>query len=435
MDTGQRIWNPAMECMARPELAALQADRLRATAQHAYDNVELIRKRMDAAGVKPAHIRDAADVALLPFTEKADLRDHYPFGLFAVPMDQIVRLHATSGTTGKPTVTGYTREDLDNWTEMMARTITAGGAGAGDIIQIAYGYGMFTGGLGVHQGATRVGAAVTPTSSGNTERQIVFMRDFGTTMLACTPSYALHIGETIRELGIPLSEFKLKYGIFGAEPWTAEMRAAIERLLGVRAIDIFGMAEICGPGVASECFAQDGMHVAEDHVIAEIIDQATGRPLPYGQSGELVLTAITKRGMPMIRYRTHDIATLNPKPCVCGRTHLRITRLTGRTDDMMIIRGVNVFPSQIEAVLVGISGVAPHYMLVVGREGALDTLEVQVEVTESMFSDEVRRLEALQREISARILSVVGVSARVRLVGPRQIARSEGKAKRVQDNR
>jgi len=421
--------------MDRPRLAELQAERLRATAEHVYNRVEPLRQRMDSAGVRPDHIKRVADIRHLPFMEKTDLRDFYPFGLFAVPMDQIVRLHATSGTTGKPTVTGYTGQDLDHWTEMMARTVTAGGAGAGDIIQIAYGYGMFTGGLGVHQGATRVGAAVAPTSSGNTERQIMFMRDFGTTMLACTPSYALHIGETIRELGIPLSELKLKYGIFGAEPWTAQMRVEIEKLLGVRAIDIYGMAEICGPGVATECYAQDGMHIAEDHVIPEIIDQVTGEPLPYGQAGELVLTAITKRGMPMIRYRTHDIATLNPEPCVCGRTHMRITRLTGRTDDMLIIRGVNVFPSQIEAVLVGIHGVAPHYMLVVGREGALDTLEVQVEVTEAMFSDEVRRLEALEREISAKILSVVGVSARVRLVGPRQIGRSEGKAQRVRDNR
>lgn len=433
--TEHKIYNPQVECMNRGELRELQNERLRETVRLEYENVPLYRARMDAKGIKPQDIKTIEDLRFLPFSNKTDLRDEFPFGLMAAPKSEIVRIHGSSGTTGKPIVAGYTQNDVDIWTEMVARAITAAGGGKDDIIQIAYGYGLFTGGLGAHQGATKVGAMVLPMSSGNTPRQILMMKELGVTMLCCTPSYATHLGETIREMGIKPDELKLKSGIFGAEPWSEEMRAHLEELLGIDACDIYGLTEIAGPGVAFECLEKKGMHVNEDHVIVEIIDPITEEPLPNGQSGELVFTTISKTGMPMLRYRTHDICRLDDSPCQCGRTHVRMERLTGRTDDMLVIRGVNVFPSQIESVLVGIDGVAPHYMLVVDRVKSTDKLEVQVELTDEMFSDTVAEIERLRDDIKDRIKSVVGIGAKIKLVAPKSIPRSEGKAKRIIDNR
>lgn len=436
MKKEHRIYNPAMECMSRDELTALQSERLKATVRREYENVEVYRKRMDAKGIKPEDIKGVEDLKYLPFTEKTDLRDYFPFGLLAAPKRDIVRIQGSSGTTGKPIVAGYTQNDVDIWTEMVARSLTAAGCTNDDIVQVAYGYGLFTGGLGAHQGASKIGAMVVPMSSGNTQRQILMMKDLGATMLCCTPSYAIYLGETIREMGlVPGKDIKLKSGCFGAEPWTEEMRQHLEELLGIDACDIYGLTEIAGPGVASECLCKNGMHVNEDHVIVEIIDPVTEQPLPYGESGELVFTTITKEGMPMLRYRTHDICRLNAEKCDCGRTFVRMGRLTGRTDDMIVIRGVNVFPSQIESVLVGIPGVSPHYLLVVDRVNSSDTLEVQVEMTDDMFSDTVSDIERTRRTIIERIKSVVGVAADVKLVAPKSIPRSEGKAKRVIDNR
>lgn len=430
-----KIYDPKMECMNRGELRELQSKHLRETVRLEYENVPLYRARMDARGIKPQDIKSVEDLRLLPFTEKTDLRDEFPFGLMAAPKSEIIRIQGSSGTTGKPIVAGYTQNDVDIWTDMVARAITAAGGGKDDIIQIAYGYGLFTGGLGAHQGATKVGAMVLPMSSGNTPRQILMMRELGVTMLCCTPSYAAHLGETIREMGIKPEELKLKSGVFGAEPWSEEMRTHLEEILGIDACDIYGLTEIAGPGVAFECLEKKGMHVNEDHVIVEIIDPVTEEQLPYGESGELVFTTITKTGMPMLRYRTHDICRLDASPCQCGRTHVRMKRLTGRTDDMLVIRGVNVFPSQIESVLVGIDGVAPHYMLVVDRVKSTDKLEVQVELTDAMFSDTVAEIERLRDDIQQKIKSVVGIGAKIKLVAPKSIPRSEGKAKRIIDNR
>jgi len=430
-----KIYDPQMECMNRDELRELQSKRLRETVKLEYENVPLYRSRMDAKGVKPEDIRTVDDLRLLPFSEKTDLRDEFPFGLFAAPKSQIVRIQGSSGTTGKPIVAGYTQSDVEIWTEMVARAITAAGGGKDDIIQVSYGYGLFTGGLGAHQGATKVGAMVLPMSSGNTQRQILMMKELGVTMLCCTPSYATFLGETIREMGIKPEELKLKSGCFGAEPWSEEMRAHLEELLGIDACDIYGLTEIAGPGVAFECLEKKGMHVNEDHVIVEIIDPVTGEPLPYGESGELVFSTITKTGMPMLRYRTHDICKLDASPCKCGRTHVRMERITGRTDDMLVISGVNVFPSQIESVLVGLNGVSPHYMLVVDRVKSRDKLEVQVELTEEMFSDTVAEIEKLRDDIKEKIKSVVGINTKIQLVPPKSIPRSEGKAKRIIDKR
>lgn len=430
-----RIYDPQMECMNRDELRELQSKRLRETVKLEYENVPLYRARMDARRVKPEDIRTVDDLRLLPFSEKTDLRDEFPFGLFAAPKSQIVRIQGSSGTTGKPIVAGYTQSDVEIWTEMVARAITAAGGGKDDIIQVSYCYGLFTGGLGAHQGATKVGAMVLPMSSGNTQRQILMMKELGVTMLCCTPSYATFLGETIREMGIKPEELKLKSGCFGAEPWSEEMRANLEELLGIDACDIYGLTEIAGPGVAFECLEKKGMHVNEDHVIVEIIDPVTEEPLPYGESGELVFTTITKTGMPMLRYRTHDICRLDDSPCQCGRTHIRMERLTGRTDDMLVISGVNVFPSQIESVLVGLNGVSPHYMLVVDRVKSRDKLEVQVELTEEMFSDTVAEIERLRDDIKEKIKSVVGINTKIQLVPPKSIPRSEGKAKRIIDKR
>ena len=429
------MYNPKMEAISRDELHALQSERLRWTVKHEYDNVPVYRARMDAKGIRPEDIRDVDDLRYLPFMEKTDLRDQFPYGLLAAPLHDIVRIQGSSGTTGHPIVSGYTQHDVDVWTELMARCIAAAGGGADDIVQVSYGYGLFTGGLGAHQGAGKLGATVIPMSSGNTQRQIMMIKELGATMLCCTPSYALYLGESIREAGIPVSDLKLKAGCFGAEPWTEEMRRQIEELLGINAYDVYGLTEIAGPGVGFECVAKHGMHVSEDHVIPEIIDPVTEQPLPYRTPGELVFTTITKEGMPMLRYRTHDICTLDDTPCECGRTLVRMGRITGRTDDMIVVRGVNVFPTQIESVLVGLEGVAPHYLLVVDRVHSADTLEVQVEMTEDMVSDTVSLIQGLARTIHERIKSVVGISTDVKLVAPKSIPRSEGKAKRVIDKR
>lgn len=430
-----KIYNPDVECMDRASIRAIQDQRLKKTVAHVYNNVPVYRERMDKAGVKPEDIRGIEDLHLLPFTNKTDLRDNFPYGLLAVPREEIVRIQGSSGTTGKPIVSGYTENDVDVWTEMVARSLTAAGAGKDDTIQVTYGYGLFTGGLGAHQGATKVGATVIPMSSGNTQRQLMMMHDLEATMLCCTPSYAIFLGESLKEMGYDPKEFHLKSGCFGAEPWTEEMREKLEELFDINAYNIYGLTEIAGPGVAFECSAKNGMHINEDHVIAEIVDPATGEPLPYGESGELVFTTITKTGMPMIRYRTHDICVLDETPCSCGRTHVRMSRITGRTDDMLVIRGVNVFPSQIEEVLLKIPGVAPHYMLVVDRKNSTDRLEIQVELTDEIFSDTVADIEKIQNKISEQVKSVVGISAVIKLVPPKSIPRSEGKAKRIIDNR
>lgn len=429
-----KIYNPIAECMERSERRKLQNERLRETVKLEYENVPLYRARMDAKGVKPEDIQTVDDLRKLPFMEKTDLRDEFPFGLLAADKKDIVRIQGSSGTTGKPIVSGYTQNDVEVWTEMVARAITAAGGGQDDIVQVCYGYGLFTGGLGAHQGADRVGAMVIPMSSGNTQRQIMMMTELGATMLCCTPSYATYLGETINDMGLK-DKLKLKSGCFGAEPWTEEMRQKLESLLDIDACDIYGLTEIGGPGVAFECLEKHGMHVNEDHVLAEIIDPVTEEPLPYGIPGELVFTTLTKTGMPMLRYRTHDICTLTDEPCACGRTTIRMSRITGRTDDMLVIRGVNVFPSQIEACLVDLEGVAPFYMLIVDRVNSTDKLEVQVEMTEEMFSDKISEIEELRCRIAERIKSVVGISAKVQLVPPKSLPRSEGKAKRIIDNR
>lgn len=431
-----KIWNPEMECMDREQLVKLQGQRLKETVKRVYDNVPMYRKRMDDKGIKPEDIRGVEDLKYLPFTDKPDLRDQFPYGLFAVPKHDIVRIQGSSGTTGMPIVTGYTQHDVDVWTEMAARSVTMAGGGPDDIVQVCYGYGLFTGGLGLHQGATQVGAMVIPMSSGNTQRQINMLRAMGSTMLCCTPSYALLIGETVREMGIdPKKELKLRAGVFGAEPWSDKIRARIEELLNIDALDIYGLTEMAGPGVSCECLYKCGMHVNEDHVIPEIIDPDTLEPLPYGEKGELVFSTITKEGTPLLRYRTHDLCRLNPEKCQCGRTNVRMDRIMGRTDDMLIIRGVNVFPSQIETVLMGIPGVTPHFLLVVDRVGPTDTMEIQVEVTDEIFGDTVADLQSFSKLIYERIKSALGLSANIKLVPPKSIPRFEGKARRVQDNR
>ncbi len=430
------IFDIEFETMPREALESIQLRRLQATLERAYATVPFYRKQFEKAGLKPGDIRSLKDLHQVPFTTKQDLRDNYPFGMFAVPMDNVVRIHASSGTTGQPTVVGYTARDVNTWATLMARSLSAGGATRGDIIHNAYGYGLFTGGLGVHYGAEKLGASVIPVSGGNTKRQIVIMRDFGPTILTATPSYALHLAEVAEEMGVSFRDLKFKYGIFGAEPWSEKMRDEIERKLGLVAVDIYGLSEVIGPGVAIECHeAKKGLHIFEDHFIPEIIDPATGDVLPYGQTGELVFTSVTKEAFPVIRYRTRDISALHAEPCICGRTLVRMDKVSGRTDDMLIIRGVNVFPSQIESVLMEMEGVSPHYQLVVDREGNLDTLTVRVEVDEHVFSDEVKRLQDLERRISKNIKEYLGVSAKVKLVEPKAIARSEGKAIRVIDNR
>jgi len=429
------MWNESTQTLPRPRLAALQLARLRATVARLYERVPFYRDRMDALGVAPADVLSLADVARLPFTSKTDMREGYPFGLWAVDPGEIVEVHMSSGTTGKPVVDGYTRRDLELWGDVMARTLDMGGVGRDDVVQTAYGYGLFTGGFGVHYGAQALGAMVLPLSSGNTLRQLQIMQDFGSTALACTPSYAMFLAEHARDIGIDIRSLPLRVGFFGAEPWSEAMRADLEAKLGIRAHDIYGLTELIGPGVAAECPEQDGLHVFEDVFYPEIVDPRTGTPLPAGVQGELVLTSIGREGSPILRYRTHDITYLIDEPCACGRTARRIHRLMGRNDDMLIIRGVNVFPRQVEDVLLRVQGVEPHYRLIVDREGALDTLTVEVEMSESLFSDEVRRIIALERRIEDELHSALGVQATCVLVNPRTVERSEGKAKRIIDRR
>ena len=430
------IYNDAMECMDFDERKKLQGERLRATVELEYNNVPAYRKRMDEAGVKPEDINGIEDIVKLPFTQKTDLRDNFPYGLFAADLKDIVRIQGSSGTTGKPIVSGYTENDIKVWTEMVARALTAAGGTKDDIIQIAYGYGLFTGGLGAHQGATEIGATVIPMSSGNTQRQIIMMKELGATMLCCTPSYATYLAETIHEMGIKPEELKLKSGCFGAEPWTEEMRQHLEDLLDFDALDIYGLTEIGGPGVAFECMEKHGMHINEDHVLAEIIDPVTEEPLPDDTPGELVFTTLTKTGAPMIRYRTHDICTLHHGTCACGRTTVKMSRITtGRTDDMLVVRGVNVFPSQIEAVLMGVKEASAHYMLVVDRVNSQDKLTVQVELKDDVDINDADKLEKLAAYIKTQIKQTLLISAKVELLPPKSIARSEGKAKRITDNR
>jgi len=429
------IWNRHFECMDRDELRRVQSERLVETVERVYFNVPYYRHKMQEAGLGPEKIRSIDDLDKLPYTTKQDLRDNYPFGLFAVPMSEIVRIHASSGTTGRSTVVGYTRNDISTWSEVMARTLTSAGATRNDFIQIAYGYGLFTGGLGLHYGGEKIGASVIPISGGNTMRQIEIMRDFGSTVLACTPSYALYLAEAIQESGIDRSEFRLKAGVFGAEPWTENMRKEIEDKLKVKAIDIYGLSEVIGPGVASECQFQEGLHINEDHFYPEIIDPDTLKVLPEGTTGELVFTTLTKEGLPLIRYRTRDLTRITTSKCKCGRTLVRMDKCLGRSDDMLIIRGVNLFPSQLEHVLLEMSGIKPHYLLIVDRINNLDTLELRVEVDEAFFLDKISQLESLRKTISENLESSLGLSIKVTLVEPKMIERSEGKSKRVIDKR
>ena len=430
------IFDIDYETMPREGLEAIQLRRLQATLERVYATVPFYQKKFEEAGIIPSDIKSLQDLHKVPFTTKQDLRDNYPFGMFAVPMDNVVRIHASSGTTGQPTVVGYTARDIDTWSRLMARSLVAGGATSRDIIHNAYGYGLFTGGLGVHYGAEKLGASIIPVSGGNTKRQIIIMKDFGPTILTATPSYTLHLAEVAEEMGVSFRDLKFKFGIFGAEPWSENMRQEIENKLHIIAVDIYGLSEVMGPGVAIECHeAKAGLHIFEDHFIPEIIDSETGEVLPYGESGELVFTSITKEAFPVIRYRTRDISALITQPCICGRTHVRMSRVSGRTDDMLIIRGVNVFPSQIESVLMQIDEVEPHYQLLVDRKDNLDTLSVLVEVGERLFSDEVKKLQDLEKRISKDIKEILGVSAAVKLVEPKTIARSQGKAVRVIDNR
>ncbi|BDQ32507.1 phenylacetate--CoA ligase family protein [Pseudodesulfovibrio portus] len=430
------IYDVKNETMPREELELVQLRRLQALCERVYANVPFYKKKFDEKGIKPQDIKTLKDITLLPFTVKQDLRDQYPFGLFAVPKDQIVRIHSSSGTTGTATVVGYTKRDIENWGELMARCFMAAGASASDTVHNAYGYGLFTGGLGAHYGAEALGATVVPISGGATRRQVTLLKDFMPDVICCTPSYALFLAETGQELGIDIRELPLRIGIFGAEPWTNEMRLEIEKKLGITAIDIYGLSEIMGPGVAIECHeAQDGLHIQEDHFLAETIDPQTGEPVAPGEEGELVFTTLTKEGIPLIRYRTRDLTTLNTTPCKCGRTTARMKRVTGRSDDMLIIRGVNVFPSQIESILIETEGLTPHYQLIVERQGNLDSLEVQVEVNESIFSDEIKSLQKMESKVMKNIKEFLGVTAKVKLVEPKTIERSMGKAKRIIDKR
>jgi len=430
------IWNEKQETMPREELEKVQLRRLQAQVERVYATVPYYRAKMNEAGVAPGDIKSLADIGRLPFTTKEDLRQNYPFGLFTVPLERVVRIHASSGTTGRPTVVGYTKRDISMWAEMMARSLSAAGVVRGDIVHNAYGYGLFTGGLGAHYGAEEIGCSVIPISGGNSKRQITIMKDFGSTVLLSTPSYALNLADTMAGMGIKPADLKLRVGVFGAEPWSEQMRQEIEKRLEIKAIDVYGLSEVLGPGVAIECIEeQHGLHIMEDHFLPEIVDRDTFEPLPVGEAGELVFTTLTKEAFPVIRYRTKDICNLIPDVCTCGRTFYRMPKVTGRTDDMLIIRGVNVFPSQIEEVLMKSEGVEPHYQIVVEREGSLDSIEVQVEVSEEVFSDEVKVLEGLGAKIRNDIKDLLGITAKIKLVEPKTIQRSEGKAKRVIDNR
>jgi phenylacetate-CoA ligase len=429
------IWNESIECASRDELGQIQSKRLVDTVERVYHAMPGYRRKMQEAGLVPADILDIDDIVKLPFTTKQDLRDNYPFGMFSVPMSEIVRIHASSGTTGKSTVVGYTRKDLNMWAEVVTRSLVEAGVHRNDIVQVAYGYGLFTGGLGLHYGTENLGATVIPISGGNTEKQIQLMQDLGTTAIACTPSYALFLAEVMKDMGVSPESLKLRVGIFGAEPWSENMRREIENKLKIKAIDIYGLSEVIGPGVSCECEEQTGMHINEDHFYPEIIDPETLQPVSPGERGELVFTTITKEGIPLIRYRTRDLTRLIHDRCACGRTLVRMEKCFGRSDDMLIIRGVNVFPSQIESVLLEMSETEPHYLCIVEREGTLDTLKLMVEVQEQFFSDEIKALEALRKKITHKIQNTLGISVEVKLVEPRTIERTAGKAKRVIDNR
>jgi len=434
-NAGGLMWQPAAESLPTPQLGELQIERLRAMLENAYANVPFYRKKLDEAGLKPGDVGCHGDVVGLPFTTKIDLRDHYPFGMFARPRDQIVRVHASSGTTGNSTTVGYTRADIDTWGDLIARTLAAGGVKPGDLLQNAYGYGLFTGGLGLHFGAERLGCTVVPISGGNTERQLKVMRDFGATALSCTPSYAMYLGDAARDRGLRPEDLPIRVGFHGAEPWTNELRLQIEASLGIDALDIYGLSEMGGPGVAFECLCKAGMHINEDHYMAEIIDPETLRSLPEGEVGELVFTTLSREAQPLIRYRTRDLCSLTSEPCACGRTSARMSKPIGRSDDMLIIRGVNVFPSQIEEVLMSIPEIAPHYQIVVYRKGYLDVIEVWVEVGEDIFAETMGDLERFQRRVQAQIYNVLNIQVAVKLKEPKTIQRSEGKAVRVVDRR
>ncbi len=429
------IWNEPMECMSRDQMHDLQSRRLKDMVVRVYHNVQFYRKKMQELGLEPGDIHTIDDLTKLPFTTKQDLRDNYPFGLFAVPKSEVVRVHASSGTTGKSTVVAYTRKDVEIFSEVVARCLCCATVTKEDIVQIAYGYGLFTGGLGLHYGAEKLGAAVVPISGGNTAKQITLLQDFGSTVLACTPSYAAYLAEAIADAGIDAAELPLRVGVFGAEPWSQEMRIKIEEGLKIKAFDIYGLSEIIGPGVSNSCEYQNGLHIAEDHFIPEILDPGTLQPVEPGVAGELVFTTITKEAMPLIRYRTRDLSSLDYDPCPCGRTNVRMAKIFGRSDDMLIIRGVNVFPSQVESVLLEIPEAKPHYMLIVDRQGAMDTLEIQVEVDEKFFSDEIVQLNNIRNKIKHKVESVLGISVIISLVEHKTIKRSEGKAQRVIDKR
>ena len=430
------MYDVEKETLPREDLEALQLKRLKYVVERVYHNVPFYRKKFDELGVKPEHIKSLSDIKYLPFTEKQDLRNNYPFGLFAVPKENVVRIHASSGTTGKSTVVGYTQRDVNNWAELMGRSLMAAGVTRRDIIHNAYGYGLFTGGLGAHYGAEKIGATIVPVSGGGTKRQVMLLNDFKATVICCTPSYALHLYDVAEAAGVDFKDLSLHTGVFGAEPWTEEMRREIESKLHLKALDIYGLSEIMGPGVAMECAtAQSGLHIWEDHFLVEIIDPDTKEPLPYGEKGELVITTLTKEAQPLIRYRTRDLTSLNPVPCKCGRTHIRMNKVLGRSDDMLIIRGVNVFPSQIESILLETEGLTPHYQLILRRENSMDTLEVQVEVDENIFSDKIKNLQQLEAKIQKNIKEFLGVTTKVKLVEPKSIMRSEGKAKRIIDLR
>ena len=423
------------ESMPREELKALQLKRLQDVCRRVYATVPFYRKRFDEAGIKPADVRSLDDLKRLPFTVKQDLRNNYPFGTFAVPRDNIARVHASSGTTGQAVVVGYTQYDLDVWANLMCRCLVASGVKPQDVVHVAYGYGLFTGGLGAHDGATKLGCMVVPASGGATRRQVGLIRDLGATVLACTPSYAMHLWEVGMENGINFRDLPLRVGVFGGEPWTDAMRQTLEDKLGIDAHNIYGLSEIMGPGCAIDCSEHDGLHVWEDHFLCEIVDPQTGEPLPEGEQGELVITNLTKQGSPLIRYRTRDLTTLITEPCRCGRTHARISRFAGRSDDMLIIRGVNVFPQQIEELLMKASGLTPNYMIVVDRQGSLDTMEVQVEVNDQLFHDQISKLQILEKSLQKQIKDIFGVTTKVRLMEPHSIERSVGKATRVIDKR
>jgi len=430
-----KIWNPEVEKMPREDLEQLQLERLQSTINRVYRNVRFYRNRFEQMGIEPGDIRTRKDLERIPFTTKEDLRENYPYGMFALPLREVVRIHSSTGTTGKPTVVGYTANDLDSWSEVVARFMTAGGVTKDDVVQIAFGYGLFTGGFGLHYGAEKIGASVIPISSGNTRRQIMIMEDYRTTALVCTPSYALFLTEVLEEAGINPERLSLKYGLFGSESFSERMRQEIESKIGIIATDNYGLSEVMGPGVSGECLERSGLHLNEDHFIPEIIDPDTGLPLPLGEKGELVITTVTREAMPLVRYRTRDLTRLFLDQCPCGRTLIKMEKVSGRTDDMIIFKGVNIYPSQVEQVLFDFEGVTPHYQIRLTREGALDTMEILVEVSEGIFFDEMKKQKGMVERISDAFRSALGVTPKVKLVEPRSLERFQGKAKRVMDER